>query len=119
MSNKHSIEQESDIKAHHGAEKPPPEYEIEKMDSSSYHSKQSKNAIGDEEDLESLQHGTHRGLDARHIQMISLGGAIGTGLFLSSGSSIAEAGPAGALIAYCVVGFMVIDLNFDSSINTV
>ncbi|ORE22328.1 hypothetical protein BCV71DRAFT_241131 [Rhizopus microsporus] len=102
MSNKHSIEQESDIKAHHGAEKPPPEYEIEKMDSSSYHSKRSKNAIGDEEDLESLQHGTHRGLDARHIQMISLGGAIGTGLFLSSGSSIAEAGPAGALIAYCV-----------------
>lgn len=25
-----------------------------------------------------------------------------TGLFLSSGSNIAEAGPAGALIAYCV-----------------
>ncbi|KAL0077878.1 amino acid permease/ SLC12A domain-containing protein [Phycomyces blakesleeanus] len=48
-----------------------------------------------------------RGLDARHIQMISLGGAIGTGLFLNSGQNIAAAGPAGALIAYCVVGFMV------------
>ncbi|KAI9364570.1 amino acid permease/ SLC12A domain-containing protein [Pilaira anomala] len=58
-------------------------------------------------DVESLQHGTKRGLDARHIQMISLGGAIGTGLFLNSGSNIAQAGPAGALIAYSVVGFMV------------
>ncbi|KAI8887775.1 hypothetical protein K501DRAFT_174970 [Backusella circina FSU 941] len=46
--------------------------------------------------------GTKRGLDARHIQMISLGGAIGTGLFLNSGSNISDAGPAGALIAYCV-----------------
>ncbi|KAI9030985.1 amino acid permease/ SLC12A domain-containing protein [Phycomyces nitens] len=44
-----------------------------------------------------------RGLDARHIQMISLGGAIGTGLFLNSGQNIAAAGPAGALIAYSVV----------------
>ncbi|KAI7868638.1 amino acid permease/ SLC12A domain-containing protein [Spinellus fusiger] len=46
---------------------------------------------------------TKRGLDARHIQMISLGGAIGTGLFLNSGQNIAMAGPAGALIAYCIV----------------
>ncbi|RCI06460.1 hypothetical protein CU098_003796 [Rhizopus stolonifer] len=49
----------------------------------------------------------HRGLNARHIQMISLGGCIGTGLFLNSGQNISEAGPAGALIAYCVIGLMV------------
>lgn len=48
-----------------------------------------------------------RGLTARHIQMISLGGCIGTGLFLNSGQNIAVAGPAGALIAYCVIGLMV------------
>ncbi|KAG2181073.1 hypothetical protein INT43_008655 [Umbelopsis isabellina] len=53
------------------------------------------------------QAGTKRGLSARHIQMISLGGAIGTGLFLNSGGNIASAGPAGALIAYIVIGFMV------------
>ncbi|KAI9280578.1 amino acid permease/ SLC12A domain-containing protein [Umbelopsis sp. AD052] len=53
------------------------------------------------------QVGTKRGLSARHIQMISLGGAIGTGLFLNSGGNIASAGPAGALIAYIVIGFMV------------
>lgn len=39
--------------------------------------------------------------------MISLGGTIGTGLFLASGSSVASAGPAGALIAYALIGIMV------------
>ncbi|KAI9248287.1 amino acid permease-domain-containing protein [Phascolomyces articulosus] len=58
------------------------------------------------EDDRNLQ-GTKRGLSARHIQMISLGGCIGTGLFLNSGQNIAIGGPAGALIGYCVVGIMV------------
>jgi lysine-specific permease len=39
--------------------------------------------------------------------MISLGGTIGTGLFLASGASIAKAGPGGALIAYSLIGIMV------------
>lgn len=39
--------------------------------------------------------------------MISLGGTIGTGLFLASGSSIATAGPGGALLAYFLIGIMV------------
>jgi lysine-specific permease len=39
--------------------------------------------------------------------MISLGGTIGTGLFLASGASIATAGPGGALIAYGLIGIMV------------
>ncbi|GAA5798640.1 hypothetical protein HPULCUR_004045 [Helicostylum pulchrum] len=72
--------------------------EFEKEGAPSYNSKSDH----PEDDVESLQHGTKRGLDARHIQMISLGGAIGTGLFLNSGSNIAQAGPAGALIAYSV-----------------
>jgi len=48
-----------------------------------------------------------RGLKARHLTMIALGGSIGTGLFLASGSAIAEAGPGGALLAYLTVGIMV------------
>ncbi|KAI8370477.1 amino acid permease/ SLC12A domain-containing protein [Radiomyces spectabilis] len=39
--------------------------------------------------------------------MISLGGTIGTGLFLASGASVANAGPGGALIAYGLIGIMV------------
>ena len=48
-----------------------------------------------------------RGLQSRHITMISLGGTIGTGLFLASGSAIATAGPGGALMAYGLIGIMV------------
>ena len=39
--------------------------------------------------------------------MISLGGTIGTGLFLASGGVIHSAGPGGALIAYAAIGIMV------------
>ena len=49
-----------------------------------------------------------RSLQARHLQMIAIGGAIGTGLFLASGGTIAQAGPGGALVAYAVIGVMVL-----------
>ncbi|CAH0119350.1 MULTISPECIES: amino acid permease [unclassified Paenibacillus] len=48
-----------------------------------------------------------RGLKARHLTMIALGGSIGTGLFLASGGAIHAAGPGGALAAYIAVGIMV------------
>ena len=48
-----------------------------------------------------------RGLKSRHITMISLGGTIGTGLFLASGSAVATAGPGGTLLAYILIGIMV------------
>ncbi|GAK30103.1 APC family amino acid-polyamine-organocationtransporter [Weissella oryzae SG25] len=44
-----------------------------------------------------------RGLSPRHVEMIALGGTIGTGLFLGAGSSIKMAGPA-ILIVYMVTG---------------
>ncbi|KAJ5087268.1 hypothetical protein N7456_010884 [Penicillium angulare] len=47
-----------------------------------------------------------RGLKSRHINMIAIAGMIGTGLFLSSGQAIAIAGPAGAFMAYIVMGFV-------------
>lgn len=47
-----------------------------------------------------------RGLSNRHVQLISIGGAIGTGLFLASGKSIALAGPS-VLLAYAIVGMFV------------
>ncbi|CAO0798349.1 unnamed protein product [Mucor circinelloides] len=51
--------------------------------------------------------GLHRGLKARHIQMIALGGTIGTGLFMASGKAISTGGPGGALVAYGIVGLLV------------
>lgn len=44
-------------------------------------------------------------LKTRHIVMLSLGGAIGSGLFLGSGQAIAAAGPA-VLISYILAGLM-------------
>ncbi|TVY00353.1 amino acid permease [Paenibacillus cremeus] len=49
----------------------------------------------------------NRGLKARHMMMISIGGSIGTGLFLASGGAIHSAGPGGALVAYAAIGIMV------------
>ena len=49
-----------------------------------------------------------RGLSARHMQMIAIGGAIGTGLFVASGATVSTAGPGGALLAYGVIGLMVL-----------
>lgn len=48
-----------------------------------------------------------RKLGARHLNMIAIGGSIGTGLFLASGSTIANAGPGGALLAYSLIGLMI------------
>ncbi|OTG81694.1 amino acid permease [Acinetobacter sp. ANC 4648] len=47
-----------------------------------------------------------RTMTQRHLIMLSLGGAIGTGLFLSSGQVIAQAGPIGAVISYIIGGLI-------------
>ena len=46
-----------------------------------------------------------RGLKNRHIQLIALGGAVGTGLFLGSASVIESAGPA-VILGYAIAGFI-------------
>ena len=46
-----------------------------------------------------------RELSNRHIQLIAIGGAIGTGLFLGAGQSIHLAGPS-ILLTYIIVGFV-------------
>jgi amino acid transporter len=63
-----------------------------------------------------------RRLKGRHLQMIAIGGSIGTyaltlpptatdpspgtGLFVGSGQALAVSGPASLVIAYCLVGIM-------------
>ena len=61
------------------------------------------------------EHGQHhvqadrlaRKLTARQVQLIAIGGTIGTGLFLGTGNSLATGGPASMLICYVVVGIIV------------
>ncbi len=45
-----------------------------------------------------------RGLSNRHIQLIAIGGAIGTGLFMGSGRTISVAGPS-IIMVYAIIGF--------------
>ncbi|BBX85380.1 amino acid permease [Mycolicibacterium aubagnense] len=52
-----------------------------------------------------LDSGMHRKLKNRHLQMISLGSAIGTGLFLVSGTSVQTAGPI-VLVGYAIAGIV-------------
>lgn len=46
-------------------------------------------------------------LAARQVTMIAIGGAIGTGLIIGTGSALAKAGPLSILISYSLVGFIV------------
>ncbi|MFJ8544508.1 amino acid permease [Streptomyces sp. NPDC093586] len=59
---------------------------------------------------EAVQHeggeGYQRGLGARQIQMIAIGGAIGTGLFLGAGKGISKAGPS-LILAYAIAGLVI------------
>lgn len=46
-----------------------------------------------------------RHLSNRHIQLIALGGAIGTGLFMGSGKTISSSGPS-IIFVYMIIGFI-------------
>ncbi len=48
----------------------------------------------------------NRSMKSRHLLMLSLGGVIGTGLFLNVGYTINQAGPGGALIGYLFGGLI-------------
>lgn len=50
---------------------------------------------------------TKRRLLPRHIQLMGISGAIGTGLFVGSGSALHKAGPAGLFLAYGLYSLLV------------
>jgi GABA permease len=57
--------------------------------------------------LANQQQELHKDLKTRHVTMISIGGVIGAGLFVGSGSIINSTGPA-ALVSYILGGLMVV-----------
>ncbi|KAG9857138.1 amino acid permease, partial [Aureobasidium melanogenum] len=94
-----------------------------KMSIAGFHDTSGKSAnVGTYGVHENVQHGDfvteneerdlRRGLAQRHIQMIALAGAIGTGLFLGLGSSLQTGGPLGALLGYAFVGLIVCAVQF-------
>jgi L-asparagine permease len=56
------------------------------------------------QDFSSEQEGYHKSLSSRQLQMIAIGGAIGTGLFLGAGGRLHDGGPL-LVIVYAVCGF--------------
>ncbi|KAK0385338.1 hypothetical protein NLU13_7814 [Sarocladium strictum] len=55
--------------------------------------------------------GLHRRLGSRQIQLIAIGGTIGTGLFISIGGSLAKGGPGNLLLCYCLYSVVVSLVN--------
>ncbi|CCE87337.1 Piso0_005886 [Millerozyma farinosa CBS 7064] len=48
-----------------------------------------------------------RGLKSRHVQLIALGGCIGTGLFVGTGSALSQCGPAALFISYLIMSIVI------------
>ncbi|MEV3860938.1 amino acid permease [Streptomyces sp. NPDC050095] len=63
-------------------------------------------AVSDASNTAEGGEGYKRGLGARQIQMIAIGGAIGTGLFLGAGKGISKAGPS-LILAYAIAGVVI------------
>ena len=59
------------------------------------------------QELASVYHNeVRRDLKERHISIFAITGMMGTGIYLTSGRSLADAGPAGALLGYALVRFL-------------
>lgn len=62
--------------------------------------------MSNENQIESDQNNLKRSMPVSHIAMIGIGGTIGTGLFLSSGYTMSNAGPGGTLVSYAFGGLI-------------
>ncbi|KAI0129044.1 arginine permease [Xylariales sp. AK1849] len=62
---------------------------------------------GFKQDIEAADTQLKCGLQSHHLQFLAIGGTIGTGLFLGSGTALATAGPVGCLLAFIFVGSIV------------
>ncbi|KAI1918237.1 hypothetical protein LOZ58_006061 [Ophidiomyces ophidiicola] len=81
----------------------PPNYQKEDAGQSEY-----IRSLMEKDLLDSRYNQTQRGLKSRHVQMMALGGTIGTGLFVGSGQALAIGGPAFLLGAYIFIGTLVL-----------
>ncbi|KAG2062046.1 amino acid permease [Suillus hirtellus] len=84
---------------------------IEKTDPTAHHTSKGESSDVSDRDGESVQgpprHTLQRKLKNRHVAMISIGGVIGTGLFVGTANSLRNGGPIGLLLGYIVMGSIV------------
>lgn len=84
---------------------------IEKSEPAAAETQLAREPTADPEKAPLEDHGAdsqlHRRLGTRHIAMIGLGGSIGMGLWLGSGSSLSKAGPASLFLGYVLAGTMI------------
>lgn len=57
-------------------------------------------------DLDDAHNQLNQTLKTRHLNMIAIGGSIGAGLFVNSGSSLRTGGPGALLIAFGIIGLV-------------
>lgn len=51
---------------------------------------------------------TRRGLSSRHMQLITIGSSIGTGMFIGIGSALARSGPLSVFLAFTIYSLLVL-----------
>lgn len=51
-----------------------------------------------------------RSMKKRHLHMIAIGGSIGAGFFVGSGSALTRGGPGSVLICFCIAGVMIFNV---------
>ncbi|RDI77944.1 hypothetical protein Vi05172_g12071 [Venturia inaequalis] len=90
----------------HDAEKAAPAYEPASL-GDHLHGRQFSVTSDDVAIVEADQGKLHRNLKGRHMQMIAIGGAIGAGLFVSSGGAFQTGGPGAVLIGFIIIGVMI------------
>lgn len=53
-----------------------------------------------------------RSMKSRHLHMIAIGGSIGAGFFVGSGSALSTGGPASLLIDFLIIGLMMFNVVY-------
>ncbi|KIW26358.1 uncharacterized protein PV07_09458 [Cladophialophora immunda] len=69
---------------------------------------ETKGSTHDIEEGDHRQAKLSRGLQGRHMQMIAIGGSIGAGLFVGSGSALQSGGPASLVLGFIIIGVMLL-----------
>jgi len=59
-----------------------------------------------------LSNNLNQTLKPRHLHMIAIGGSIGAGLFVGSGSALAKGGPGALLLDFAIIGFMLFNVVY-------